>query len=173
MIVVKKRQIVLFLVLTLFILSGCGQENTNEDNTSGSNNDKQEQEGEAVMSQQGLEFKMNVEKVDSSLVIKMILTNVSDDMKRIEFSSGHQYDVIIRDEEGETLYNFAEGKMFTQAVITEELEPGEKLVFQDETDVIKSTSSALQIATKLNIYQIDGEAVSDQPFQLVKKWTLE
>jgi len=180
MTVVNKGKLFLVLILTLLVLSACGQESATEDgnneNNSGShedqfNNDILEQEREDAVVQSGLEFMMTVEQFDNSFSIEMVLTNVSDDIKHIDFSSGHQYDVIIREKNGETLYNYAADKMFTQVIISEELAPGEKLEFHDESDVMESLSSSLEIATKLNIYQIDGESISDNPFQLMKQWT--
>ncbi|WP_280769308.1 BsuPI-related putative proteinase inhibitor [Salipaludibacillus daqingensis] len=181
-----KMKVVLILASIMFIISACGQENVTEigNNVNNSNTNQQEldqeeneqeqgeKEGEpVVMEYEGIKFAMNVEQTNASLRIQLTLENVSDEMKQIDFASGHQYDILIYDEDNK-LYDFAEGKMFTQAIISEELAPGDKLEFEDEPDLPEeSLSKSLKIATKLNVYEINGQSVSGDPFTLTTSWT--
>ncbi|WP_416151296.1 BsuPI-related putative proteinase inhibitor [Salipaludibacillus sp. HK11] len=172
-------KIILSLTIFILFLTACGQGNAVDSNSDGSTDNNLsdnlgdiEEGEEAVVEYDGLEYTMTIEQSESSFTIYMVLTNVSDQTKQIEFSSGHQFDVVIEDEEGNMLYDFAEDKMFTQAIISEELSAGDELTFTDEWNSDEPFTSG-NIATKLYIYSIDGQSLSDHPFQLDKTWSKE
>ncbi|WP_158282236.1 BsuPI-related putative proteinase inhibitor [Salipaludibacillus keqinensis] len=154
---------------------------TNGNNDQGSSNeasekessDKNEEGEDQMILESDLEYSVQLHEDGSSLIVQMKLVNVGEQTKRLEFSSGHQFDVVIRDDHGEIIYDFAEDRVFTQAFITEELAPGEELIFEDTWTDMDPSVSPLQISTKLNIYQLDGQSLPGEPFQLEKTWSSE
>ncbi|SER94057.1 BsuPI-related putative proteinase inhibitor [Salipaludibacillus aurantiacus] len=160
-----KKAIIFIFLLVSFMLTACGQANNNASNENSSPGN--EEGGAETVEKDGLTFTAETEEKNETLIIRLILENTSDDSKVVEFSSGHQFDIVIRDEEGTKFYNFAEGKMFTQAIIKEELSPGDSLTFEDEWNYSHLTFESLKIGAKLNIYQIDGQPMDEQPYQLV------
>ena len=141
-----------------------GNDNSNaNDENNGNANEIEIGEGENIMEAEGLSFATEAEIDGETLTVTMKLTNETDDVKQVEFSSGQQFDVFVTDENGNQLYHFAEGKMFTQALIMEEIKPGESLTFQDVWTSEKVASAGeLTIDTNLLIYAING-----QPMDLI------
>lgn len=196
-IIIKKRFHCILGGLCLLLLAACGQglnNNQNEEQGSGAGNDQQNEEnqqddndqqneneeqaqenkdrGESdVVEYEGLSYSVKLEEVNGRLQVSQTLKNTGEQSKTVEFSSGHQFDVVIHDEDGNELYDFAEGMVFTQAIITEELEEGEELVFTDEWGGMGEASfNSLEVATRLKIHQLDGESMSANPFDTVTVW---
>ncbi|UTR11170.1 BsuPI-related putative proteinase inhibitor [Evansella sp. LMS18] len=141
-----------------------GEENDNNNNET-VNNDGNSGEGEAPVEAEGLTFNTVVQEEGDTLLVTMEITNDTEETKRVDFSSGQQFDVLVKDESGNRIYHYAEGKMFTQALITEEVGPGETLTFQDEA-VSEQIPSAegLTVETTLLVYAVDGNEVGKGTF---------
>ncbi|MCR6107375.1 hypothetical protein HXA34_13800 [Salipaludibacillus agaradhaerens] len=161
----------LFLLMTASVMAACGQGGNDGTNSEKSQQSEEniESGGNDVIEYEGLSYKTEAEEVNDQLVVRLKLENITEDEKTVTFPSGHQFDVIIKDESGSKLYDFAEGMMFTQALIAEEISPGEELVFEVEWNKSEADFSSLTIETKLNIYEIDNEEVENTPFKLTFK----
>lgn len=134
-----------------------GEENNNNDSV---NNAENSGEGEAPVEAEGLSFNTVVQAEEDTLLVTMEITNNSEETKRVDFSSGQQFDVLVRDESGNQIYHYAEGKMFTQALITEEIGPGETLTFQDEAVSEQfPAAESLTVETTLLVYAVDGKEI--------------
>jgi hypothetical protein len=51
------------------------------------------------------------------------------------FSSGQQFELVVKDAEGTEVYRFSDGRLFTMALIYEELPPGASLTWSDVWDL--------------------------------------
>jgi hypothetical protein len=64
--------------------------------------------------------------VDGDVEFMFTVTNTGPDSVELSFRSGKRADVAVTDaESGETVWRWSEGRMFTQAISTVELSPGE------------------------------------------------
>ncbi|RKL67761.1 hypothetical protein CR203_10475 [Salipaludibacillus neizhouensis] len=163
-----QRLLWLISLFTFLVLAGCGQGSNNvyEENINGSSE-------EEMVEIDGLKYTMAVEKENDVIEVTLSLKNTLEkDAITVDFSSGHQFDIFIHDEDDNLLYDYAEGMMFTQAFITETINAGEELTFTDSWNSNNTTDAApLKISSQLNIYQVDGTNLEGTPFKLEKTWT--
>ncbi|UCZ52009.1 hypothetical protein LGQ02_14260 [Bacillus shivajii] len=152
-------------ITMIFISVACG---TGE-SPSGSDpviEDGEEDKEETEVDYEGLLYELDASVNDNVIEVNMTLENESDETKTIDFSSGQQFEVIIRDGNGEELYKYSEGMMFTQAFITESLESGETLSFQDHWQSEQlSELKSIEVYAKILTYAINGEDLNDIPFE--------
>ncbi|WP_062047985.1 BsuPI-related putative proteinase inhibitor [Bacillus sp. JCM 19034] len=144
-------------MLILLVLVACGQ---------GGNTPTSGSEGEEEM-EQIKEWSYEVETVqkDNELHVTMTVSNHLEKASEIEFSSGQQYELIIRDESDEVLYRYSEGKMFTMAIMIEQLSPGESLTFSEAIPLDGIDSGQYELEAKLLIVSIDGNEPEDGMFK--------
>ncbi len=147
-------------------LAACG---TGDDTTEGTLDQSEELEGDDYVTEHDLTFTLDVKEDENSLQFTMTLENESDEPKQVEFSSGQKFDITVKDERGNTVYHFAEGKMFTQAIISETIEPGQSLTLEDTWDAGKDLSEKhLDIEAVLMVYAINNEEIDKGTFKVSK-----
>ncbi|SDZ02208.1 Intracellular proteinase inhibitor [Evansella caseinilytica] len=131
------------------------------DNAQEDNGDIEKTEGgEAVMEYDQLVYTLKAEEKDGAIRVTMNLTNEAEETRQLQFSSGQQYDVIMKDATGKVVYHYAEGKMFTQALITEMIRPGETLTFVDDWKANDLQAyGRLTVEAKIIAYELDGQAI--------------
>ncbi|WP_349409721.1 BsuPI-related putative proteinase inhibitor [Pseudalkalibacillus sp. SCS-8] len=112
----------------VIILSACGSgEQTKSPSAEPVNGQAQEEKSEGNENVAGeVELKV-VSFTNDQAVIE--LQNQTEKPLELEFTSGQQYDMWIKNESGETVFHWGEGKMFTQALKKETIEPGGKRTF--------------------------------------------
>ncbi|WP_096189436.1 BsuPI-related putative proteinase inhibitor [Evansella halocellulosilytica] len=157
------------MLSSILFISACGTgesptDSELDDHGSGAENGVDEEEATEVV-YEDLVFDLDASIENNRVNVQMALKNDGDSQKTVDFSSGQQFEVIIS-ADGEQLYKFSEGRMFTQAFITEKIEPGESLTFEDvwESDAIAKFES-LDVKAEILVYSIDGKEVSDTPFE--------
>lgn len=129
--ILLKKIIIIFMSFFVLLLAACGTSEGTTNVGSGSNASGDEGGTSSKMYKDLLyEVEANVE--DGVVKVVMKLTNNGEDVRQLEFSSGQQYDVFIKNEAGDIVYHYAEDKMFTQALIMKDLAPSESLTFEDE-----------------------------------------
>ncbi|WP_049671286.1 BsuPI-related putative proteinase inhibitor [Bacillus sp. FJAT-27916] len=121
-----------FLVC-LLILSACGDDNQNS-NTANEGNG-----GEPVNVQPD-QSGVTAEHLKASLVerkqendtyqFEYAVENKSDKTIHLTFNSGQKFDYILLNEAGDIIEQGSEGKFFTQALVEQDLKPGERLTFE-------------------------------------------
>lgn len=79
-----------------------------------------------------VETTLNLIEQGKALKLDFSLKNSSDKELDLLFGSGHQFDIIVTDSKGSEVYNWAEDKAFTQALIEKTLAPGQELIFSEE-----------------------------------------
>lgn len=67
---------------------------------------------------------------DGGLKMTLTIENRTDNTITIHHTSGQRFDFKLFDDKGETLYTWSEGKMFTMALGTTEIEPGESVYYE-------------------------------------------
>ncbi|GAA0379866.1 hypothetical protein GCM10008968_39610 [Bacillus horti] len=82
-----------------------------------------------------LETNLEVEQSGSNILFKLHLENKGTEDVELEFSSSQQYEVTIKDEDGEEVYRHSIDKMFAQALTTVEVKAGETYTWEDELDL--------------------------------------
>lgn len=71
------------------------------------------------------------------------LTNHSSAVLELPFGSGQQFELVIRDEKGEEVYRYSDGKAFTLALVYKRINPGESLRWQDQWDLRDKEGNAV------------------------------
>ncbi|GAA0454883.1 BsuPI-related putative proteinase inhibitor [Alkalibacillus silvisoli] len=164
-----------FIVLMLMLI-GCGtggqDSSPEEDYNSGDDKNGEEDEQlsgvDALLNQ--LTFDVDVQAGEDSVKFDMKLIHEGEDDMTISFSSGQKFEVVVTDlESDEELYRFSEGMMFTQAIVMEDLSPGDELEFQDSWDYMKDgvrvDPSEYKVSVELIPYEVNEESIDDHPFK--------
>ncbi|WP_335870845.1 BsuPI-related putative proteinase inhibitor [Bacillus sp. 2205SS5-2] len=129
------KKILVCLSLSL-ILAACGS----VDSTSENNSNNQKPQGEEEMNEKTPESSKEPAGIIAGEVVptltetsengtttfQFMLKNQTEKKVVLHFSSGQLYDYELRNEQGEILLKYSEGKMFTQALEEVTLEPGEE-----------------------------------------------
>lgn len=123
-----------------------------------------EQGGDASMEFSNLQFRVKVDVDKTQVTVTMELTNTTENVKRVAFSSGQQFDVLIRDQDGNTVYHYAEGRMFTQAIVMEEIAPGKTLSFKDVW--VADQTGEFTVEAMIPLYTLDGNEIERESFLL-------
>ncbi|MEQ6388236.1 BsuPI-related putative proteinase inhibitor [Bacillaceae bacterium S4-13-58] len=152
----------IFLFVGMFILSACGTSDSASNNSSYNDGDAtsgNEGSGEPIQDADGnqdpngnntdadgsnsvqedisallekIDFAVEITPSQEKVMVDMRLVNHHSDVVKLGFSSGQQFEVIVKDSEGNEVYKFSEGKSFTEALIYEELSIDEELFWKDE-----------------------------------------
>ncbi|GAE31196.1 BsuPI-related putative proteinase inhibitor [Alkalihalobacillus hemicellulosilyticus] len=150
-------------IALLLILSACGQ---------GSNSPTTGSGGEEEVSDWSYDVK--IDQVENEMDVTMTVTNHQDNESNLDFSSGQKYEIILRDESGEEVYRYSEGKMFTMALVIETVSPGESLSFTEKVSLEGLEVGEYELEAELLIIAIDGEELEDRDmFKEVLKVEIE
>lgn len=76
---------------------------------------------------------------EDKVIFDFKLTNKSPEVQELQFGSGQQFELVIRDEKDEEVYRYSDGKFFTMALINKRINPGESLRWQDQWDLRDKT----------------------------------
>ncbi|MBR7554600.1 BsuPI-related putative proteinase inhibitor [Allobacillus sp. GCM10007491] len=153
------RRIGLLILLSLLLAScGASDESGNEPNV----NDQGDFEVKS------LSFDVDVKAKDNVAVFEINLSNDSEKPVQLTFSSGQQYEIVINESSGEKVYKFSEGRMFTQAIIEEEIAAGDELSFEQEWDYTSDgkrvESGEYEATVKITAQTVNGEKVEPDAF---------
>ncbi|QOY34111.1 BsuPI-related putative proteinase inhibitor [Anaerobacillus isosaccharinicus] len=113
----------------------------------------------------------SVREVGDDMQFELSLTNEGNEKALIQFPSGQQFEIIVKDEENQVVYRFSEGRMFTMAIVMKEIEPGETLVWVDEWKEAKQ--GMYTVIGELQIMSINNETVDRNQFRIDKKVSYE
>lgn len=161
------RHWIVTMLAILLLLSACGTqeievpiETTNQ--------------GEKMM--YGLVTKLEVRQEDKGY-FSLILENRREEELTVNFKSGQTFEIIVRDESEEEVYRFSDGKMFTQAIVTEIIPPGSQIELKDEWDLMvndeKIQPGVYSITGEFLIWTVDNHEVEEDDFRVSKEITIE
>lgn len=137
-------------ILLLLFLGACGQ---------GGNAPTSGSEGEEEMR----DWSYNVHAVqnENELHVTMTVTNEQEHASDVAFSSGQKYELILKNEHDEVIYRYTEGKMFTMAIVTEDIPPGATLSFTEVIQLEGVDSGQYELEAEVLIISIDGDELED------------
>jgi len=89
----------------------------------------------ASREEHGLRFVLTVEEATGdggwSLRIHLLVENVGEEAMAVWFRSGQAWDIVV-EADGQEIWRWSQGKMFTQVIWSRELRPGEEVSFEAE-----------------------------------------
>ncbi|MRH44201.1 hypothetical protein GH741_16280 [Aquibacillus halophilus] len=168
-----------FSTLTLLgmLLAACGTSNDEQSQTSqgdmGSNEpiseDQQDQDNDSNNAEDlltNLEMHVSVEQTDGKLVFQMELKNVGQENLEMMFSSGQQYEIVVKNDSDETVYRYSEGKAFTEALVTKEIASGESIEWNEEWNYSESVLADGNYHAELTLLptQVNKNVIENNPF---------
>lgn len=147
------EKVVLLWMFSLVLVS-CG---VSGENGNSNGNDQGESEVES------LSFEVEHTAKDDVGVFTMNLSNDSEKPVQLTFSSGQQYEIVVKDSDGDKVYMFSEDRMFTEAIIEEEIAAGDVLSFEQEWDYTSGgkrvDSNEYEATVSLTAQTVNGEKV--------------
>jgi hypothetical protein len=117
---------IIMVFLSFILLTGCTAVETNQPN-----GDSQDEKNSTAIQ---LETKLEAIQKDEKVVFNLTLSNVGSEDAELTFSSGQQFEIVVKNEDNKEVYRYSEGRMFTQALITEQIKAGEQLEWKIEWD---------------------------------------
>lgn len=152
------KKVVLLWMFSLVLVS-CG---VSGENGNSNGNDQGESEVES------LSFEVEHTAKDDVGVFTMNLSNDSEKPVQLTFSSGQQYEIVVKDSDGDKVYMFSEDRMFTEAIIEEEIAAGDVLSFEQEWDYTSGgkrvDSNEYEATVSLTAQTVNGEKVVPDAF---------
>jgi hypothetical protein len=141
----KMKRFILGLGL-LLIVAGCGTANSK------TNGDPDESKEVTTTSVDLADFEtgVEVEPTANKAVFNISFTNKGEEEANVTFSSGQKFELVVLDSSGKEVYRYSIGKMFTMALETIKLGPGESIQIQDEWD-----------------YMLDGKRVNPGEYKAI------
>ena len=112
------------------------------------------------IAEERFETRGSYEIKDGKVVFDFELVSHYTKPKDLLFGSGQQFELTITDEKGEEVYRFSDGKFFTLALVTETVNPGEALKWQDEWDMTDKEGNKLttgKYTAKIDIMVVPEE----------------
>lgn len=103
---------------------------------------------------------------EDKVILDFELINHYNEVKKLEFGSGQQFEVTITDEKGEEVYRYSDGKFFTMALIYKDINPGEALKWQDIWDMTNKEGEKLtsgKYQARIDILTSLGSGTGQKP----------
>ncbi|MDR0136425.1 BsuPI-related putative proteinase inhibitor [Metabacillus idriensis] len=151
-----------FIMLGLLFLVGCGQ-------TAEKKDEAEEVSGDVET--KGVQLSVDAKADDGIVQINMTVKNQTDEEKNFEFSSGQKYEIIITDPNGAEVYKYSKGRMFTQALQYMTLPPGESQTYQETCDM-KSAGTKLEAGEYTVTVMFAGKAEGVKRLEQKQKFTI-
>jgi hypothetical protein len=109
----------------LLLLWGCGGEAPEEFPPAGV------EEGEAAEAPgEGLQVILAMDRLvhapGDTVQVELVVVNRLDQPRTLSFRDGQRTELLVHDEDGDTVYRWSDGQMFTQALGEERFEPGDE-----------------------------------------------
>ncbi len=160
----------LFMTLSLLVLTACGS----GDETSGTVSEPAEQKH--VEEEVKLKTTLDVEQQENQLIFTLRLYNESLRDLTLPFGSGQQFEIVVKDEQGEEVYRYSADKMFTMALQMIELKAGDKMEWLETWDLsshdVPEGTYTVE-AEVMVLLKSDELPVEIDPEQLHAKQTIE
>ncbi|MCS7252601.1 MAG: carboxypeptidase regulatory-like domain-containing protein [Armatimonadota bacterium] len=99
--------------------------------------------------------------------MKLILRNRGNEPVKLSFRTGQRYDFIVRNMDGEVVWQWSHGKAFIQVLGEIELHPGEEKSFVEEWAQVDNNGNQVGAGE----YEVEGIVTSD-PAMSVAKWLI-
>ncbi|MGM9988285.1 MAG: BsuPI-related putative proteinase inhibitor [Bacillaceae bacterium] len=158
------RKITTALVVCSMLLVGCAEK---DKNVSDKDKSQQQQNKNEETNQSKLEmstFQSNVETSITSNAIKfrIAVVNSGDKEATFGFLSGQQFDILVKDKNGEKVYQYAEGQTFSQEKTNVVVGPNKAYVWENEwlVDTSLLKEGKYTVESSISVSQINDTIVS-------------
>jgi Intracellular proteinase inhibitor len=151
-----------FIMLGLLFLAGCGQTAENKDEAEEVSGDVETKE---------VQLAVETKESPESVQINITLKNNTDEEKNFEFTSGQKYEIIITDPNGAEVYKYSKGRMFTQALQYLKLSSGESQTWQETWDK-KSAGNKIKAGEYTVTVLLTGKAEGVKALEAKGKFTV-
>jgi hypothetical protein len=124
------------------------------------------------------ETKGNYAIKDGKVIFDFELMSHYTEPKELMFGSGQQYEITVTDEKGEEVYRFSDGKLFTLALVSKTINPGESLKWQEAWDMTDKNEKKLtsgKFKAEINIMavpEINGDTIEKSSLTTVIEFEL-
>ncbi|KAA0546492.1 hypothetical protein FZW96_14695 [Bacillus sp. BGMRC 2118] len=168
------KQFILSLSI-IFIMAGCG---TSENNNANGNSEQDSKEA-TTSSIDVADFKttLDVDQTKEKVIFNIAFSNEGEEDANVLFSSGQKFELVVTNAKNEEVYRYSTGKMFTMALETVKLSPGEKLELSDEWDYMMNGEKVPPGEYKATVTMIPKEindmVVDANTFQAETVFTIE
>lgn len=115
---------------------------------------------------------------EDKVIFDFELINHSPEVKELQFGSGQQFELVIRDEKDEEVYRYSDGKFFTMALVYRRINPGESLRWQDQWDLRDKAGNVVspgRYRAEIEIMVIpeeEGAKIEDRQLSTTVEFTL-
>lgn len=175
------KQLLVLVMAILFIAAGCasndtanGKENNKSDNNDVSNQSDEKGKDQANLQQllQQLEMTANVKPEADQVTFDFKLKNTGDKPVELGFSSGQQYEIVVKNNNGDVVYRYSKDKAFTEAFVYEEVKPGKEMTWQNSWNY-KQDSKRVDAGTysaEITVLpaQLNKQTIDAKPFQMTQ-----
>jgi len=102
--------------------------------------------------------------VGEPVKMRLILRNEGSEPVRLRFRTGQRYDFIVRNLDGDVIWQWSHGKAFTQAIGEMEIPPGGERSFDEEWDQVDNDGKRVDAGE----YEVEGIITSEAPMAVAK-----
>ncbi len=177
-----KKAIYFFMLMLLIIMAGCGTEEDEpatseaeemETTTEPEEQEEASREGELESTMDNLELNVSATQNSTNVEFVFELVNKNEEPVDLMFSSGQQYEIELYQDDT-LIYQYSEGKMFTEALIEESLKSGEMKKWTETWELTESIETGeYQAEMTLLPTEINGQKLEDTPLQQSIQLSLE
>ncbi|MGP4041825.1 BsuPI-related putative proteinase inhibitor [Gracilibacillus sp. D59] len=173
-----KKYFLLISIVSLFLLMACGTSETKPENTTnsdmGDSTEKVSSEMEdlsAIMD--NLELQVAAEQQGSNIDFSFQLINKNKDTVDLTFTSSQQFEIKLYQAD-QLIYQYSDGKMFTQSLVEESLAPGELKKWSESWEISQTLEPGeYQVEMTLLPDKINGQQVEGEPLQQTTTVSIE
>ncbi|SDZ74296.1 Immunoglobulin-like domain of spore germination [Thalassobacillus cyri] len=176
----KRGWMLLIGLMVMLLVAACGaKESQGDSGDEGAEDVMKEEETSSNEGQNTVQEAVSQLAVDATITpesdkvtFSFSMENQGDKAYDLGFSSGQKYEIVVKNEEGEEVYRYSEGQMFTQALETKTIEPGESISFEEvwSADIKPGEYDA---AISIEVNSINEQSLEAKPFKVTKAFTVE
>ncbi|MFC5712545.1 BsuPI-related putative proteinase inhibitor [Thalassorhabdus alkalitolerans] len=152
------------LLLVLFLAAACGSTQMNEDDSS--------KEGETAMGN-GWELSAEIDEREDTVDWSLTLQNTGEEPLRLFFRTSQQVEVVVTAEDGEELYRYSEGMMFTQVLTEKVIQGKEGHTWEGNIEKRKLPPGENKVRLSVTAFEVNDEAVQEEEMTIHKTVAIE
>jgi hypothetical protein len=175
----------LVMLLSVFIISGCGTQNQaplinsgGEDKpvTAIPSETEDVNSSDSNVSIEDIKTKLDIDAREEGTDISITLTNTADEDVRLTFTSGQKYEIVIENQAGQEVYRYSIDKSFIMALQNVEIKAGDEITWQETWDYLQTgeriPSGDYVVKVDVLATQINGKEIPPQSISAESKVTV-
>jgi hypothetical protein len=161
------RRIIVLMIVVLLMLVGCKAEKTEKPET------KKPAKPVTQPVSSDLQFHGEAEVHGNQVHFKLLLENKGENTAQLQFSSGQQFEIVVKEEGKGEVYRYSKDKMFTQALIDLSMEPGDIKIWEDDWKGSLTPGKTYEVTFQLLTRTVNEQEVKPEMFTDTKSFTSE